>query len=107
MQPARGFCERNVGLASERTQFIANDIQAQRRQYGLKYPVTPKMHATMGDTLPLIAIEISDSDILHKLWDKAQALVLSIRTKFAVDLIFLGDRSATIEITVEDDVSVG
>ena len=92
----QGFLEKKVGLAPERTQFIANDIQAQRRQYGLKHRVTSTIHAAMGDTLPRVAMEISEDNNHFKLWDKAQVVVLLSRTKFSKDLVFVGSKCSTI-----------
>ena len=36
----RGFVEVNIGIAPQRTHQLSNNIQAQRKQYGLKHRVT-------------------------------------------------------------------
>ena len=64
-----------VGLAPENTQSIGRNIQAERKQYGLKHRVTSTIHAAMGDTLVRVAIEVQRNDLNYKLWDKAQAIV--------------------------------
>jgi hypothetical protein len=91
-----GFVEQKVGLAPERTQFLSGDLQAQRRQYGLKHRVTSTIHAAMGDTLTKVAIEISKDDPSFQLWDKAQVVVALSRTKYARNLIFVGSKRSTI-----------
>ena len=55
----KGFKEVKVGLAPETTQSIGRNIQAERKQYGLKHRVTSTIHAAMGDTLTRVAIKIS------------------------------------------------
>ena len=87
-----------IGVAPERTQSIKGNIQAQRKQYGLKHHrVTGgSIHAAMGDTLFSMATEISTNDPNFRLWDKGQLVVILSRTKFAKNTIFVGDRYDTI-----------
>ena len=54
-----GFTEVDIGIAPQRTHHLPNNVQAQRKQYGLKHRVTSTIHAAMGDTLPIMATEIS------------------------------------------------
>ena len=93
----KGFKEVKVGIAPSRTQAIGRNVQAQREQYGLKHRVTATIHAAMGDTLNSAAIEISQDNSSFKLWDKAQAIVALSRTKLGKHLIFVGDKSGTID----------
>lgn len=72
----KGFKEVKVGLAPENTQSIGSNIQAERKQCGLKHRVTSTIHAAMGDTLVIVAIEVQRNDPNYKLWDKAQAIVV-------------------------------
>ena len=54
-----GFGEVKIVTASQQTNYLVNTVQVQRKQYVLKYHVTSTIHATMGDTLPIMATEIS------------------------------------------------
>ena len=56
-----------MGKAPERVHKIKNRIQAQRRQYGLRHRVTSTIHASMGDTLIKVAIEVSNTNGPYKL----------------------------------------
>jgi hypothetical protein len=51
----------------------------------------------MGDTLPKVATEISQSNSNFKMWDKGQMIVILSRTKFAKDTIFVGDKDDTLK----------
>ena len=93
---ALGFIEVKIGVAPERTQSIKGNIQAQRKQYGLKHRVTGTIHAAMGDTLLSMATEISKNDANYRLWDKGQLVVILSRTKLAKNTIFVGDKDDTI-----------
>ena len=93
----QGFVEVNVGVAPERTQIFSDNIQAKRKQYGLKHHVTSTIHAAQGDTLPSMATEISQNNGNFKMWDKGQMIVILSRTKYAKDTIFVGDKSDTLE----------
>ena len=97
----RGFKEVNVGIAPERTCILTDNIQAQRKQYGLKHRVTGTIHAAMGDTLNSMATEISRSDPNFKIWDKGQLVVLISRTTLARNTIFVGDKSDTLNALKE------
>ena len=66
-----GWKIENIGISLSRTIIISNVIQAERKQYGLKHPITSTIHASMGDTLKKVATEISDENESFKLWDKA------------------------------------
>ena len=73
------------------------NLNAQRKQYGLKPHVASTVQASMGDTLCRIAIEISSTEMNFKLWDKAQVVVLLSRTRYAKDIIFVGNERKTIQ----------
>ena len=88
----KGFVERDIGVAPERICILSDNVQAQRKQYGLKHRVTSTIHAAMGDTLPIMATEISRNDANFKLWDKGQMIVILSRTKLAKNTIFVGDK---------------
>ena len=91
----KGWIKQYVGTAPERNYRISSFFQAQRRQYGPKHHVTSTIYASMGDTLPKIATQISNRHSHLKLWDKAQVIVLMSRTK--KDIIFVGDKEVTIK----------
>ena len=97
----QGFKEVTIGIAPERIHSIGRNLQAQRKQYGLKHRVTSTIHAAMGDTLSRVAIEISRNDSSFRLWDCAQAIVTLSRTKLGKNLIFVGSKNETINALVE------
>ena len=92
-----GFREVKVGIAPDRTVPLKRDIQAKRKQYGLRHRVTSTIHAAQGETLSSMATEISLNDPLFRLWDKGQLVVILSRTKTAKDTIFVGNKADTIE----------
>ena len=55
----------------------------------------------MGDTISKIATEICNNSQLHKLWDKAQIIVLLSRTRKAKDIIFVGNKKSTIKSIIQ------
>ena len=87
-----GWKEVKIGTPIERTQYIKNYVQARRKQYGLKHYFNSTIHASMGETLHKVAIEISDNG----LWDKAQVVVACSRTKLGVNTIFVGEKVCKI-----------
>ena len=87
------FVEVEIGVFPLRTQYLSNNMQAQRKQYGLKYRVTIKIHAVMGDKLPSMATEISRSNSNFKIWDKDQMIVIFSRTNLVKHIISVGDKN--------------
>ena len=65
----------NVSTTPERTQKILGLLSVQHKQYGLKNCVTATIYASMGDTLPKVALEISQTHSSFKLWGKEQVIV--------------------------------
>ena len=62
----------------------------------MKHCVTSTIHAAMGDTLPIMATEISRNNSNYKMWDKGQMVVILSRTKCAKNTIFVGDKNGTL-----------
>ena len=96
---AMGFYEVQVGIAPIRTQAISRYLQAQRKQYALKHRVTSTIHASMGDTLNKVAMQITDA--MFELWDKAQIIVALTRTKLGRNVIFVGDVEETSNAIIQ------
>lgn len=92
----KGFIEVKVGVAPDRTRLLKSNIQAKRKQYGLRHCVTSTIHAAMGDTLISMATEISLNDPQFRLWDKGQLVVILSRTKRAKNTIFVGSKEDTL-----------
>ena len=95
-----GWTTEKIGVAPSRIIKIDRNYQAERRQYGLKHHITSTIHASMGDTLKKVAMEISDQNDSFKLWDEAQVIVGCSRTKTGKDTIFVGDKRSTINVLV-------
>ena len=89
-----GFYVVKVGIAPMRTQRINNFLQAQRKQYALKHRVTATIHAAMGDTLSKVAMQIVG--VSFELWDKGQVVVALSRTRLGKDVIFVGNKEASL-----------
>ena len=92
-----GFTEVKIGVASDRTLALKNNMQAKRKQYGLQHRVTNTIHGAQGQTLPQMATEISLADPDFKIWDKGQLIVILTRTKRAEDTIFVGNKQDTLD----------
>ena len=76
-------------MAPERTKYLSDNIQAKRKEYGLKHRVSSTIHESMGDTLPSVAVEVFIRNNNFKMWDKGQMAVMTSRTKKAKDIILL------------------
>ena len=85
-----GWSPRLVGVCPESVHYLGNDMQGFRKQYGLKHHVTCTIHASMGDTLFKVALQVSDTEDKFKLWLKSQVVVGISRTKIGLDTIFVG-----------------
>lgn len=97
---SEGWTQVKIGTSPEKVYKVSQHVQAQRRQYGLKHRVTSTIHASMGDTLIKVAIEISNMGV-YKLWDKAQVIVALSRTRVGKNTIFVGPKDVTVNALVE------
>ena len=91
-----GWSHRTVGVCPVSVQYLGNDMQGFRKQYGLKHHVTCTIHASMGDTLFKVALQVSDKEDKFKLWLKSQLVVGISRCKVGLDTIFVGDKGDVI-----------
>ena len=87
-----GFEEVKIGIASERTQYLPNNIQEKRNQYGLIHNIKRKIHACQGDTLLSTKTEISHNNGNFNIWDKGKMIVILIHKKCSRDTIFVCDK---------------
>ena len=92
-----GWKLEKIGVAPSRIIKISKNIQAERRQYGLKHRITSTIHGSMGDTLTKVATEISHDNNSFRLWDKAQVIVACSQTKLGKNTIFVGDKRSIIQ----------
>ena len=99
-----GFTEVNIGIDPQRSHRLPNNIQAQRKQYGLKHRVTSTIHTAMGGTFPIMATEISRDNSSYNMWDKGQMSVILSKTKFVEDTIFVGDKNGTLSAHAIQDI---
>lgn len=93
---SRGFVETEIGCAPARAQYLSDNVQAIRKQYGLRHRISSTIHAAMGDTLKSMATEISRYIEDFKLWDKGQLIVILSRTRIGKNSIFVGNENETI-----------
>jgi predicted GIY-YIG superfamily endonuclease len=94
----KGWTEQNAIPAPQHTQTLRAGLKARRQQYGLRPHVSNTFHGAMGATLCKLATEINVKGSGNQLWEKGQVVVMVSRTKFAKDLIFVGNRARTLEI---------
>jgi len=92
-----GFHQVQVEAKYGFTHSLPNDIQAKRRQYGIKPYFSGTIHSVMGDTFTSIATSVSATSSSFKLWEKGQLVVIVSRTKSQRNTIFVGDKQDTIE----------
>lgn len=92
----KGFTEISMTTAPERIQYLSNDIQGKRKQYGLKHYISGTIHSTMGDQYKSMATSTA-----IKLWEKGQLVVLCSRTRYMIDTIFVGNKEETINALCE------
>ena len=93
-----GFREVKIGTTPQQTYYLANNIQAQQKQYGFKHRVTSTIHAAMGDTLPIMVSQISGNDSNSKIWDKRQMVAFLSRKKCATNTIFLRQKIVQLQL---------
>ena len=91
-----GFVEVDIEPCPERPISITRNLQAQRKQYGLKHRVTGTIHSAMGDTYESMATMISTTDKNFSLWDKGQLIVIISRTRDPKKTIFVGNKGDTL-----------
>ena len=82
-----GWKSLEIGVSPPRIIKIDKNIQAERRQFGLKHHITSTIHGSMGDTLKKVAMDISDKYNWLKFWDEAQVIVGCSRTKLGKNTI--------------------
>ena len=90
------FKEVQMGTSPENIEFLHDDIQATRRQYGLRHFITGAIHGAMGDTYHLMAIAVSHRNKQLRLWGKGQLIVVISRTRLIKNTIFIGSKRDTI-----------
>lgn len=95
------FKEVKIGLSMENIEYLPNDVQAVRRQYGLRHFITGTIHGAMGDTYYIMATSVSNVIKQLRLWEKGQLIVLISRTRTMKNTIFVGSKSDTIAGLVE------
>ena len=94
----QGFVEVETFIAPERTHYIGNKTQANRKQYGIKHHVTITIHADMGNNIQSMASEIYRNKGNLKIWYKGQMIIILSRTRIAKNNIFVVDVNDTLEV---------
>jgi predicted GIY-YIG superfamily endonuclease len=67
----------------------------QRIQFPVRYYFCSTIHRIQGETVPLLATQLSDTDRQYRLWQKEQFVVLISRVHRCKDVIFVGSQSET------------
>jgi hypothetical protein len=68
-----------------------------RTQFPVRYHLTSTIHRIQGETVPLLATQLCDSQREYRLWQKEQLAVLISRVKNCRDIIFVGNQSDAFE----------
>ena len=72
---------------------LSNTLCCRREQFPLKLFVASTIHKCMGDTLPLVATQLSITDPKYRIWLRSQLYVLISRVRLLKDIIFVGNES--------------
>ena len=75
-------------------------MKAFRKQYKVKHHVTSNVNEFQGDTLHIVATEISYTNKNFTLWDKGQVVVLLSSTREGKNLIFFGSKVDNIRCLI-------
>ena len=92
-----GYKKAYAFLVPQRIIYCGRYVQCYRIQYCVKPRYTSTIHAAMGETLNRVAMQVNLNTRDFKLWDKAQVIVALSRTKLGKNIIFVGDKSATLK----------
>jgi predicted GIY-YIG superfamily endonuclease len=94
-----GWTRVRVTTAPDRKQtYVRYGVRAKRKQYGLRPFISATIHCVQGATLFALATSIEIHKRDHRLWEKAQWLVLISRTRRLKDVIFVGDKQKTLDM---------
>jgi len=66
-----------------------------RTQFPVRYYLCSTIHRIQGDTVPLLATEMSTTKNVYKMWQKEQFAVLVSRVHECADIILVGSREET------------
>ena len=95
-----------VGPRTTPPSIVGRFLQMGRRtQFPVRYYLCSTIHRIQGDTVPLLATEMSLSKREYKLWQKEQFAVLISRVQTCNDIIFVGNRTDT-RAAIEQVLSV-
>jgi Helitron helicase-like domain at N-terminus/PIF1-like helicase len=88
--------EIKVGPRTTLPTVVGRGLQMGRRtQFPVRYYLASTIHRIQGDTVPLMATELSLSKRSYRLWQREQFAVLISRVQRCQDLIFVGSRDDT------------
>jgi predicted GIY-YIG superfamily endonuclease len=88
--------EAQIGPRTTPPVIVGKYLQMGRRtQFPVRYYLCSTIHRIQGDTVPLLATEMSTTKREYKLWQKEQFAVLISRVQSCNDVIFVGSRSET------------
>jgi len=88
--------EVTVGPRTTLPTVVGRCLQMGRRtQFPVRYYLCSTIHRIQGDTVPLLATELSLSKREYRLWQREQFAVLISRVHRCQDLIFVGSQSET------------
>ena len=85
-----------VGRRTTPVIVVGRCLQMGRRtQFPVRYHLTSTIHRIQGDTVPLCATQISESNRQYRLWQREQLTVLISRARQCADMIFVGPEMET------------
>jgi predicted GIY-YIG superfamily endonuclease len=85
-----------VGVRTTPPSIVGPCLQMGRRtQFPVRYYFCTTIHRIQGDTVPLLATQLSNSERQYRLWQKEQFVVLISRVQRCRDVIFVGSAAET------------
>jgi len=85
-----------ITTAPERVHVLGRaGMQGKRRQYGLQPRIAGTIHVGMGQNLSALVTRVHPNERPYQLWDRRQVIVLTSRTFYGKQTVFVGDPDTT------------
>ncbi|KAF4679451.1 hypothetical protein FOZ60_015050 [Perkinsus olseni] len=92
----QGWQELTISKVFTIPQRLEGNMMVRREQYPIRHYIAATIHKVMGDTLGMVATQISDRRSAYKLWLKSQLYVIISRVRAMHHIFFVGDIRETM-----------
>ncbi|KAF4650251.1 hypothetical protein FOL47_001334, partial [Perkinsus chesapeaki] len=92
----QGWQELTISKVFTIPQRLEGTMKVRREQYPIRHYIASTIHKVMGDTLGMVATEISDRRSAYKLWLKSQLYVIISRVRAMAHIYFVGNIAETM-----------